>query len=193
MAARAFIFDLDGVLWDSYPCYATALRDGSGARRESIVKRLLKGENIVGLLREYGLSKARFSTLCCCAISELRLYPGVSQTLQILNERPVPLGVVTNLPAWLVRPLLDKSAVITYFATQICAAGKPNPSGLIRALGEMGRHRDASVFYVGDTVNDAQAATNAGVSFAWASYGYGPERPPNPTAVLSRFSEVLDL
>jgi phosphoglycolate phosphatase-like HAD superfamily hydrolase len=47
------------------------------------------------------------------------------------------------------------------------------------------------VWYVGDLKSDCTAARNAGISFAWASWGYSSEMPAHASMHLSSFSEVL--
>ena len=44
------------------------------------------------------------------------------------------------------------------------AADKPDPASLLLALRDMGRHPDPSVWYIGDTALDMQAARAAGVT-----------------------------
>lgn len=154
--------------------------------------RLRAGENVVALARESGMSSSRFAKLCVEAVCELRLYPEVPDTLHQLRASGTPLAAVTNLPGWLVEPLLRELSVYQYFDAVICAARKPSPTGIHKALGNLSRSADGA-YYAGDTHSDAQAASRAGVSFAWAAYGYGGERPENTNVVLERFSDVLSL
>jgi HAD superfamily hydrolase (TIGR01509 family) len=153
----------------------------------------MAGDNIVSLIGKLNLTKAQFTKHCLDEDTDLCLYPGVSKTLRALKDRGTPLGVVTNLPNWLVQALLKKSNLNSSFDTLVCAAGKPRPGGLARALSAMRRNADPDTFYVGDRPSDAEAAVNAGISFAWVSYGYGKKRPAGANVALAHFSEVLDL
>jgi phosphoglycolate phosphatase len=193
MAATAFLFDLDGTIWDSYPCYAIALHSYLGLTHGEAVALLRSGGNAVIHARNCGLSNARFSRLCRDSLGDLRLYPETRETLQRLRLRGTPAGIVTNLPKWLVEPILSELNIRQYFDAVVYAARKPYPTGLIKAINDLSLNADDDVYYVGDMPTDAQAAAFAGVSFAWASYGYGDQCPPNTDAILSSFSDVLGL
>src|ERR1051325_1567860 len=101
MVAKALLFDLDGTLWDSYPCYGAAFQFESVFERETVIERLRAGDNVIQLAREYDISKTRLLRHCRAAIEDLALYPGVSETLNDISLGGVPLGIVTNLPRWL--------------------------------------------------------------------------------------------
>jgi len=154
---------------------------------------LHQGQNAVRLAREARLSNARFVYLCRRVITELNIYPNVLETLNELSKRDVPLGIVTNLPKWLTGPLLSDTGIGRYFDTIEWAAGKPSSKGLLRALATVGVNADEGVFYIGDLPSDAQAARAAGVSFAWAAYGYGKELPAAGTESLDDFSGIVSL
>jgi phosphoglycolate phosphatase len=106
------------------------------------------------------------------------------------------MAVVTSLPARIAEPLLDCSGIRALFRDIVsasnCAARKPSPVPLTFALTRIGVVPDRNVFYVGDQAGDAACAEAAGVSFAWASYGYGKDNPGiSGGAVLKSFREVL--
>lgn len=193
MAARTLLFDLDGTLWNSHEWYGAALCAGSGLTHDDAVARLQAGHNVVGLAREMGISNARFTKLCCEAVTVLSLYPGVPEVLHTLGERGTLMGVVTNLPGRLVEPVIGDLGIAHHFATRIYNARKPGGGGILRALNEVNRGADDSVFYAGDMETDALAAQRAGVPFAWASYGYCNERPPQTRVVLENFADILTL
>lgn len=77
-------------------------------------------------------------------------------------------------------------AVVDYGAT---SRHKPQPDPILRALELLGVEPSAAVWYVGDDEADYRAATAAGASFAWASWGYGL-RPEGAFVVLKRFDEI---
>ncbi|MCK8245485.1 HAD hydrolase-like protein, partial [Erwinia amylovora] len=70
------------------------------------------------------------------------LYPGVKQTLAALDERSVPMALVTNKPTPFVAPLLHSLDIADYFSLIIAGddvvAKKPHPAPLFRVLGKLG-------------------------------------------------------
>ncbi len=193
MAASTLLFDLDGTIWDSFPWYAQLLTNGASCA--DIVQRLRSGCSIVSLHSEYGVTKTQFRRICAFAGDLPALYPEVPATLEALRQRGTALAIVTSLPNW-VELVLSRTGLDQYFRAVIhagnCTARKPNPKPLHSALRILGRDAGPEVFYVGDRSDDARAAARAGISFAWASYGYG-EEPNYLTARLDTFAEVLDL
>ena len=125
------------------------------------------------------------------------LYEGVIDTLDRLRARGILIGVVSNLSGWLARPLLESTGIAAYVSATVTprwgVPPKPSPHGVKKALAEMGRSADASVWVVGDGLTDARAAQAAGVQFAWARYGYESDAPPGTGKVLRGFEDVLAL
>ncbi len=193
MAPRALLFDLDGTIWNSYPWYARILAEAGGASIPSVLDQLQHGDSIVQLLRRYRVPDATLMR----RHSGLELYPGVVETLEELGHRELPRGVVTSLPGRLVLPLLKGLNISHHFKAVIhagnCRFRKPDPRPLLAALDLMEMQPAADTFYVGDMLSDAQAATRAGLGFAWASYGYGGRRLSEASVILKSFAEVLAL
>ena len=75
----------------------------------------------------------------------------------------------------------------------VCRAYKPNARPILVALEAMEEAPSCSVVYVGDQENDAVAARNAGIRFAWASFGYGNRAPSNIKRSLAMFCEIVEL
>jgi phosphoglycolate phosphatase len=192
MAANAFLFDLDGTLWDSHPWYATAARCASGAPCADFADRLRNGGNLVALIRELGLANATFTRSCEKQLSALRLFPKVRDVLITLSKQKMPMGIVTNLPEWIVSPALQSLGLGELFRARIFAARKPSPTGIVNGLALLSAKAKDAV-YVGDTGSDCAAANAAGVPFAWAAYGYGNGCPEGASKVLRSFGDVLSL
>ena len=109
MAGRTLLLDLDGTLWDSRPWYAKVmaqLSDGSVAQRT-----LATGTSIVQLVQQCGVSRSRLARSAKENATSLAFYDGVRQTLDELRERGTSMGVVTNLPGWLVTPMAEAIGV----------------------------------------------------------------------------------
>ena len=107
------------------------------------------------------------------------------------------MGVVTNLPGWLARPVALATGVAGYFEVIVTpragVPAKPKPHGILKALKEMGQEAGPHTWLVGDSEADAEAAAAAGVRFAWASYGYEALPPIGAETVLRSFEDVLGL
>ena len=197
MAAATLLLDLDGTVWDSRRWYAETIARLSLTSVSAIEDELSVGGNIVRAASDRGVGKARLGRAASEDTASLKIYAGVFETLGSLQERGTLVSVVSNLPGWLVRPLLQSTGLDSYLAaTATPGAGvpaKPNPHGIHRVLEEMGREADARTWFVGDGAVDAQAAEAAAVRFAWASYGYESVMPPGTAKVLECFNDVLQL
>lgn len=192
MAARALILDLDGTVWDSYPWLARLIGGGRRDAEAAALAALRDSGNAAKLLRDAGITGARFKSICA-ASDELRTYPGVPKTLRTLHERRLPLGVVTNLPAWIAEPMLSCVGIAGYFGSVVVWSRSQKSLRILASLDELGVEPAPTVWYVGDLATDAAAAAAAGVSFAWVSYGYGAARPSGTRAVINAFWEVAAL
>ncbi len=197
MAARAILLDLDGTVWDSYPLYAELLAGGRTGTADEVLERLRLGENVFRLVKEAGISSATFKARCVDAAHRLIVFGGVHDTLASLGDSGVKLGVVTSLPGSLALPMLEAQGFPQLLKFTIhagnCRARKPQPGPLLAACRGMGIEASSEVYYAGDQQTDAQAASNAGLSFAWASYGYGSSEPDSTDVVLQRFTDLRSL
>lgn len=195
MATSAVIFDLDGTVWDSIPFYAAAL---AGTEVDGNADALSQLENAPAatLLKEAGFTKSRFR-IHCQQHETVSLYPGARNTLQRLHDIPVPLGAVTNLPAWMADPMLACHQLDELLDSTVTAGrakpGKPHPAPLLLCCKELGVEPDGDCWYVGDSPGDCQSALAAGMSFAWASWGYRADAPAGTTATLERFQDITQL
>jgi len=184
-------------VWDSRPWYAEVIARLSGGSALQVAGELEAGASIVRMAEDYQVSKARLTRAAKDDGGSIQLYEGVLQTLDGLRERRTLVGIVSNLPGWLVTPLLQSTGLEGYIAATATprpgVLAKPKPHGIRRVLHETGRAADSRTWFVGDGAVDAEAAAAAGVQFAWASYGYYTEAPPGMAKVLKRFDDVLQL
>jgi phosphoglycolate phosphatase-like HAD superfamily hydrolase len=197
MAARVLLFDLDGTIWDAWPWYAALLEEAAGVLASGTMAALKAGRSVVSLARGVGVSRQRFRALCEEHARDLPLYPGAVDTLGLMDHRGQALGVVTNLPEWLASTMLRGSGIAPRFESAVywgtVPNRKPHPAPILEALVRISEEPGPDVFYVGDVPTDAKAATGAGISFAWASYGYGGAEPPGTDVVLTEFAETARL
>ncbi|MCL4796464.1 MAG: HAD family hydrolase [Bryobacteraceae bacterium] len=194
MAANAIIFDLDGTIWDSLPWYAKLLAGRNQRRELPLLARLQRGESVVTLASLAGISRSHLATKCLDETSSLQIYSGVRKTLQDLTARGTAMGVVTSLSGPIALAMLNGTGLAKFFSVVVhpgnCRASKSSGIPIRQALRELGLDPGSNIYNVGDRDEDARGATAGGVSFAWASYGYGGESPLG-CVVIDRFEDIL--
>jgi phosphoglycolate phosphatase len=187
---KLLIFDLDGTLIDSLPDLTDATNQmrgsfamaplspeevrrlvGQGAR--SLVERALRGatpeqiEEGLALFLGYNLAHIADKT---------RLYPGVVETLQALEEMGYAQCVLSNKNVALCREVLSLLGIARFFPTVFGADSlpfkKPSPEPVLALLKHFGVTAGECVL-VGDSINDIAAGRGAGVVTVGCSYGYG--------------------
>jgi phosphoglycolate phosphatase-like HAD superfamily hydrolase len=197
MAAQALIFDADGTLWDSLPHYAAAIAGDEPRLRARIESQLRRGASVVSLVRAYGVSERLFLDRLRHDGDDPLLYAGASAVIRALARRGTPLGIATSLPGRFVEPLLLYCGLAADIPVVVhagnCRSRKPNPGPILITLQRLHLKPSPAIYYVGDRSDDAAAASRAGVSFAWASYGYDESQPSYCSAVLRDVAGVLEL
>lgn len=124
-------------------------------------------------------------------------YPGVIETLQQLHENGVRLFVVTNKPARPTALILERLQWHDYFHAVICPDCRiPNFAEKFesaRHLLESFQLAPPETLLVGDSADDAQAASENGLDFAAVLYGYGAAREYSARYRLNDFSQLLSI
>jgi 2-phosphoglycolate phosphatase len=184
------LFDLDGTLVDTAPDMAFALnqllveRGRSPLPYENIRPQVSNGaRGLLGLgfsidspHPDYDPLRKRFLELYqrdLCVHS--RLFDGMEEVLQSLEQRGISWGIVTNKPGWLTEPLVQALGINARAACVVsgdtCERSKPHPAPLLHAAKIIGTVA-ARCLYVGDAIRDIEAARAAGMSVIAAQYGY---------------------
>lgn len=130
---------------------------------------------------------------------EITLMDGVLETLEALKAKGYKMGIVSSKIQDMVQKGLEILNIETYFELIVgyeeVQAHKPDPQGILVALTQMKGYRDQAL-YIGDTLNDIQAACAANV-FA-VGYSTNPIRKQQlidseADRVMDDFNELLTI
>jgi HAD superfamily hydrolase (TIGR01509 family) len=197
-SARGIIFDLDGVLVDSYDCWFALVNDAlklTGRRpatKEEFDATWGQGPDadqasffpdwsVDQILRYYDDHFEEYA-------SKVRVMEGASTTLAGLRGAGLLLAVASNSPHHIVDVLLKHAGLLPFFECLVgfdeVAHGKPEPDLILHVLARWQMDR-ADAFYVGDSPFDAEAAKKAAVFFV------GFRRPGDVT--ISNLAQLSDI
>lgn len=199
------VFDFDGTLVDTlediaYHANSVLTDHGFPARAISDVRKAI-GWGVHELLKElapgFGLDAGRLEAAVDLFKKKYREDPvrktdafdGVRKVLEGPLSK-IKKAIVTNKPQDITEQILKKLGLDGHFEMTIgMHAGflpKPDPSSVLHVMSSLGVLPKKTVF-VGDSGVDADAAQNAGIDFAWVSYGYDQPQKMN---FVARFSSA---
>ena len=199
---KLFIFDLDGVIFDTksnmraswnfvkkkynlnikFNDYFSLI----GVPFNKILKRLkiIKNKNYIA--QSYSLKSKE-------KISLVKIYPGVRQVLKEIKKSG-KVAVVTSKDKRRTEIFLNKFNLS--FDAVCCPQkglkGKPDPDQILKILKKFSIKKKDCV-YVGDMLIDSLAAKNAKIDFIITNYGYYPQnfKKYNKYQKINKFKDLL--
>lgn len=204
--ADGLIFDVDGTLWDTTEICARVwnkvMHENSSFREEITPQQLMqlfgKPMNVIfdtlfpGIAQE---EEDRLSVICVAEENDALTgesgipYPGVVEGIRELSGR-IPLYIVSNCQSGYIELCMKDLGIEAYITDTACFGDNPVSKGQ-NILALMQKNGLQHPVYVGDTQGDADACSEAGIRFAFASYGFGTVA--HPDFVIPSFSELLML
>lgn len=210
MSAQRFfavLFDLDGTLIDSIGLLLDCVRHTFEDRKPAPTE----AEWIAGIgtplrkqLAEYVQSDEDAEALTNRYRAYQRLhhdrltsaYPGVVETLEELERRGHPMGVVTSKSNEMMDMGLLHVGLDRFMKTKIgmdsCKIHKPDPTPVRLALEELGYSPHEALF-VGDSPHDIQSGNAAGVvsvAALWGPFTKEQLDPSRPQRFLDRITDL---
>jgi phosphoglycolate phosphatase len=199
---EAVLFDLDGTLLDTAADIALALNRtlaeyGWSAAGENDVRRMIGRGSPILIQRTAAAQGRTLDDASQAAMVErffhhygaleetnefdARPYPGARDSLRLLHEAGLRIGVVTNKQERFARGLLARLDLIAWVDLVVggdsCERRKPDPQPLLFACERLGVST-ARTIMVGDSVNDVQAARGANIPVVCVPYGYNEGQDP---------------
>ena len=209
--SKAIIFDFDGTLVDSekaiYECFQSITKR-IAPERESYAKNILIGpplrdtaSEILGPENQDLLGKFVQSFIKMHdeqVIQHTQLYPDVTQVLEELHTKNIPMAIATNKRFAPTQKLIDHFNWREYFLFIECSDSQPKVRNKDAMIQDIINHNSSfqGGFYFGDTVNDGLSANLNQLPFIKACYGYGREQDWSKVNIyheIYQFSETLKL
>lgn len=123
------------------------------------------------------------------ALLRWKLRPKAREFLSLLKSLKIRTGLVTNLGSKTLRRAIQRLGLDSLFDMFVTRNDvrfpKPNGEGICLALERIGVERERA-FYIGDSVDDLQAAKEAGVRVAIITGGES-----SPSEILSQSPDML--
>lgn len=201
----SIIFDLDGTLWDATPTCAAAWNKAITkldypAIADAAMIRSFAGLPISIILERYFPSipvSDHHSVIELYKANELELiplhggtlFPQVKEVLEILQKR-YSLYIVSNCLAGYIENFMSFHKLTPFFKDIEC----PGNTGLSKKENIQlvcRRNQLMHPVYVGDTIWDYEAASNAHIPFIHATYGFG--KVAHATWNITCFNDLLVL
>lgn len=189
MTIRDIVFDLDGTLIDSAASILASMQaafDQAGITPARPLTPALIGPPLAQTLRALLPDTDAVQVLPdlvegfkrhydASGYQKSQVYPGVQDMLQALGRMPVRLHIATNKRIAATRRIVAYLGWERFFAgvyaLDACTPALPHKTAMLQRLRQM--MADAAPLYVGDRAEDAEAARASGMSFFWATWGYG--------------------
>lgn len=190
MRLRAVLFDMDGTLLDTAPDFiavAQAMRLARGLTpvADQQIRDVVSGGARAMVLSAFDVDPMsdEFETLRLefleryqshCAVYS-RLYDGMEQLLQDIEQAKLIWGVVTNKPLRFAEPIMQQLGLASRSSVLVCpdhvSRSKPDPEPMLLACRKL-QLDPSTVLFVGDDLRDIESGRAAGSKTAAVRYGY---------------------
>jgi len=197
-AFEGVFFDLDGTLADTAPDLVAAanrlLRAKNKAEMPYESLRPMASAGARGLIQKsFGIDKDHPEFILLrdeflnyyeeALLVHSKLYDGMEELLQKLEDEKLPWGIVTNKQQRFTNPLTEQMGLLQrahcIVSGDTTAFSKPHPEPILHAA-RLTKVDPKKALYVGDDIRDIVSGKAAGMQTAAALYGYcGCEEPPH--------------
>ncbi len=197
-AFEGVFFDLDGTLADTAPDLVAAanrlLRAKNKAEMPYESLRPMASAGARGLIQKsFGIDKDHPEFILLrdeflnyyeeALLVHSKLYDGMEELLQKLEDEKLPWGIVTNKQQRFTNPLTEQMGLLRrahcVVSGDTTAFSKPHPEPILHAA-RLTKVDPKKALYVGDDIRDIVSGKAAGMQTAAALYGYcGCEEPPH--------------
>ncbi len=204
-------FDLDGTIIDSYQTIYKStiktlrkLKIETSVNEKEFYKRI--GQHFNDIFSEmnipvndFELFISIYKELYFDFIDESKIYPGVIDTLQFLNEKNVLVSLLTTKTQSQADKIIDHFGLRNFFSFVMGRrdgiANKPAAEPLLFICNELQINAKHTLM-VGDTELDIRCGKNAGAKTCAAAYGYRSEdqlKKENADSIIFQITELKNI
>ncbi|MBN1775151.1 MAG: HAD-IA family hydrolase [Clostridiales bacterium] len=203
----AVLYDFDGTLVDTIPlivkCFHIAFEEVLGERKDE--KEILStiGLPLWTAFRDYDedtqkkLHDAYLRANELYLPTDVRIFPGIQEGLDVVARKGVLQGVVTSKRREPAIFTMKQFGLEKYFSVVVSREDtiehKPAPAPLYLAAEQLGLEDMTRILFVGDSIHDLICAENAGVDSAAVDWTYMPKdqlRSLSPKYWVDNLSEL---
>ena len=208
MPSPAFIWDLDGTLFDSYAIIVSAVtqaleEQGIPTHREAVFAEVTATsvtDFVHNISQQYGCDEAALFGRCCFLQTSqddrIQLNPHAASVLRQLHQKGAMHFVYTHKGAS-APAVLERLGIRDYFREILTAdhgfARKPDPEGVNYLVDKYGLDK-ARCYYVGDRKLDLECAANAQIQSILYLYSPSSHQAKDlATYCVCDLREILEL
>ena len=208
---KLVLFDLDGTLIDTAPDFLMSLNNvlnrygKKNVTAQEIRNHISEGSSkLIKFFFEIGDEHEDFKKYKSDFLSEYkknlnkksRLFDGMPDLLDYLDEHSIMYGIVTNKFFEYTNPLVNSFPELKNIKIIICPdhvkTSKPDPEGILLACNRL-NIRPEETIYLGDHPNDLRAGLSAGTKIIGCLYGYSLEKNSNELFDCHFVEEVSEI
>ena len=206
---QAWIFDLDGTLIESLPGIAASLN-------RALIQHGLPGQSHENVRSFIGDGAVKLVQRALATVSRIDLtesvlkhfaadyavswpqgtsvFPGMHEILNELEERSIPLAVLSNKPHGFTVEIVEKLFPANQFSVVLGnregLPHKPDPTGALEIANRLGIAPEECVI-IGDSTMDLDTALNAGMKSIAVTWGYHDrQRLEHADAIAETIAEL---
>lgn len=201
------IFDFDGTLADSLPCFLgimSRLADEYGFRKPEVSEiEQLRAVDAKQLFKSLGIPfwklpgiTRRIRQLMAAEVDQVSLFPGIEEFLRRLTAQGFQLAIVSSNSWDNVRSILGPQNAVLFQHAECEASIFGKRPKLRKVLRKLGQSPERAI-YIGDEIRDLQAAHAERLAFGAVTWGHTPVDaflPHGPQEVfesVERMTETL--
>ena len=209
---KALLFDFDGTLANTAPGILSTMKEtfrimglpipDDDSIKQTIGLPLVKCVSTLAEISDEEAEKGAEiyrELFPSCELTQITIFPGVSQTLHELSEMGLRMAICTSRGKNSLERILTRHGLLQMFETAVTASdnlpGKPAPDMVLTLLDRMGLKADEAIV-VGDTIYDIRMGQGAGCRTIAVTYGNHSEqqlKTVDPDFIVNDFTAIPGL